>query len=357
MKLTSWIVILLITACAAWLCFWGLGKAPLEPWDEGVNADVIASSFKSRSPFILTKDNQPFFEKPPLWYWATYVPVSVWGQTPTTLRLVSSSAGLLLVLLVIGFTAKTAGVFPGLVSALSLLSARQLFFPNVAGYFSTHTLRSADADSLALLFTVASWVLLCEVSKKRTRLFFPAIAATALAFLAKGPIALLPWISWFAYYVVNKKQLPVSWGKIGLGILAGTVILIPWYGYMTLSFGGDFLSSHILYHQIARITSVLEGHAGPWYFYVSLFFDPRVYPLGIIVGTSALSVFLVKKLRNDVVAFTSAGSVLTLLVFLSFAQTKLAWYILPAYPFAAVLLGKITQFISTKSPSHFSAGN
>lgn len=339
------IVIFLIVGSAVWRLFGNLGTAPLERWDERVNAQVIGRSLISSTPWVLTEDSKPFFEKPPLWYYLSYIPVSVLGLTPAALRLVSASAGLLTVLLVVGFTAKRVGILPGLICAVSLFSARQLYVSNVAGYFSTHTLRSADADSLAVFFTAVSWVLLCEVSEKRIRLFYPAVIATALAILAKGPAAFLPWISWFAFYLIHKKQLPIPMRMIGKGMLAGFILLAPWYGYMTIRFGGDFLSSHILYHQIARFFTILEGHSGPWYFYLFLFLDPRVFPFGITAAISVLSVFLIKKLQSDIVAFTGAGSVLLMFVILSVAQTKLAWYILPIYPFAAVVLAKVAEFI------------
>jgi 4-amino-4-deoxy-L-arabinose transferase-like glycosyltransferase len=78
--------------------------------------------------------------------------------------------------------------------------------------------------------------------------------------------------------------------------------------------------------------------------------NPGVFIFGIPLYLSLIAVGIIKKLREDYVLFTASLSVALILGLATVAQTKLAWYILPVYPFAAILLGKITLHIRLKNP-------
>jgi len=284
-------------------CFWNLEQAPFEQWDEATNIGVLTETISRKSIPVLMYQGKPFFEKPPLWYYMQLI-------SPFSPRSLSAAAGFLTILLTAYIAWKWWGTVAGVTAWIVLLSTNQLFLNNPAGYFSTHTFRSADVDSLFLLCFLLSFY----IKRPAWKGVFAGLAVST-----KGPLGLLPIL--FS---------PTAFGW-------AIVITIPWYLFMSVTFGWPFLSAHIGYHLAQRVFTPIEGHTNsPWY-YVQLLTNRQVFFAWELLAGSIAWLMLKKRWKDARVRSVIAMTVLCFFL-PAVARTRLAWYIIPLYPFAALVI-------------------
>ena len=327
-------------------CFYRLGNDELERWDEQTNVTVVNSSLHSNTPWILQLQSKPFFEKPPLWYYLTMGMVKVGGENNFAYRFVSAISGLTIILLTYRIGQKLFSPLAGILSSTILLSTPHLFLVNPGQIFSTHNFRSADLDSLFIFFILSSFYFLRQENLTTKNVLIGTLLAS-LGFLTKGPLSLLVLTIILCFQMINHKvKLHQLFGVLGVCIL----VIVPWYWFMISHFGSDFLSQHFGYHIFGRGLTPLEGHLAPWYFYLQLLFNHQIFLYGEIFVFS-LFIFLMKKnLRQQKHLQIILILICTLLLILTITQTKLAWYLLPLYPFLALFIGgMIDSTINLKS--------
>jgi 4-amino-4-deoxy-L-arabinose transferase-like glycosyltransferase len=137
-----------------------------------------------------------------------------------------------------------------------------------------------------------------------------------------------------------------------------TVVIVPWYIYQYYHIGRAFIDDHILYHLVRRASEPLEGHHGTWRFYFNIFINMNIFFMGIpaCIGLLAIVTGAFDRLKSkatearprvhwweDFRLFSIvAGFVLSFTV-ITAVQTKLMWYILYVYPFAALIVGVLTR--------------
>lgn len=118
------------------------------------------------------------------------------------------------------------------------------------------------------------------------------------------------------------------------------VVAVPWYAAVGFATNGAWLEGFLGGHNVGRFMNPMEGHSGPFFYYVPV----------IMMGFFPWSIFLVLTVWTSIKTAREFGShrfgVLFLLcwvgVYLSFfsmAQTKLPNYVLPCYPALALLTG------------------
>lgn len=319
------------------LLFFRLGQAPVERWDEQTNIEVTRELLTHpRVP--LTLDGKPFLEKPPLWYWATAGLSSFTGLTVTTSRLASAVSGILIIILVGAFASEYFSKQAGLLSVLILLSTSQLYIPSSGGFFATHTLRSADADAMFVLFFTAAVIFFVAGTRKPSRNMIPGAILSALAVLTKGPMGLVPLLAYALFLLVN---VPKRAAHLLLPPVLITMLLtIPWHLFMYMVTGNEFIKTYAGYHLLLRFTSGLEGHANPWWYYLNVIKSIYVFPAFPAVAASLL-VLAARKIpvRVNPELFIPLTSFFIYLVIIFLAKTRLAWYLLPAYPLTAMVSG------------------
>lgn len=326
---------------AGYLCFRSINSQPVQRWDEQTNISVINDTEKNKSFPVLYLGHQPFFEKPPLWYYLNLLFSKFAGLSIINLRIFSAASGFVLILSVTYAAYRLWGVIPAIMSALVLIFTNQLFVSGVAGIFSTHNLRSADLDALFILLIFASSLLL---TKLNTKIYAILAGITgALAVLTKGPEGLVPIIIISIFNLFPKKYLYVCWLTILL-------LLIPWYLYMTLIFGGSFIGSHFGYHLIARSFMPIEGHSSAWWFYLYILSNPKIYPFGIIYFISIILITVKKIYLQDTYLKYFLILSVAFIIVPTVISTKLAWYILPVYPFSALVISGVIFHLIGNNP-------
>lgn len=380
--------------------FWNLGAAPLQRWDEQIHVDVVQTTLRSGNWLLLKCSEKcpddrphdeaiPYFDKPPLWYWLTMCTVTLFGDNNFVYRFVSALSGFLLIMLLYFLSSAWFGFPAGIATIVTLLTTRHLFMSGDT--FTTHSLRTADLDSLQLLLITLSlfyfWRarqrsnFISNTVKIRTKFLALATLTSSLACFTKGPMGFLPVIIFLLYLFINSaavilkntmashslseemalllKNSACEAAKILLLLLIMlTIVMVPWYAYQYKHLGNTFIEEHILYHLVQRVSEPLEGHHGTWRFYFNIFFNMKIFLMGIPVAIGLLAVVtgffdrLHSKASQELprvhwwedfrLFSIVAGFVLSFAV-ITAVQTKLMWYIFYVYPFAALVLGVLTR--------------
>src|SRR5207244_1565015 len=161
--------------------FWQLGTASFWDPDEAHYAEASREMLRTGDWLAPFYNEQPFFDKPILFYWFQAAGMAVAGQNETGARLAGAVAAAVLV----ATTAWLATVFfsfdVGFVAALLLAASPPVFA--LARY------AILDMVFTAFLFGGASLVTVAAL-KDRPRLQWPGYVLLALSVLSKGPLSL-----------------------------------------------------------------------------------------------------------------------------------------------------------------------
>jgi len=162
--------------------------------------------------------------------------------------------------------------------------------------------------------------------------------------MTKGPIALMLTILITIYIFFKLKYLFYN-RKIFLLIITTTLLtILPWYGFMYLSFGNDFVSQHFIYHVAKRSFQTIESHNESVWFYIKILTNFKInllWPISILAILHSI-----KNIKKSFIHYISGAFPILLLITLTLIQTKLAWYILPIYPFIGIGIGVLLEDIT-----------
>ena len=302
----------------------------------------------------------PRFDKPPLVYWlmglsyslpgsASWDPLGTWAaRLPSALASMAS-------MLMLGDTllryplagdahprrTAVAGALAFALSPLVLIWSR-------------------TAVSDALLSGTLSLSLLCQwrcYASGSTRRWWLAWVLLALAVLTKGPVAVVLTGITLSLYALIRRDLFGLWRLLRpiRGLLITAVLSLPWYLAELVVEGQPFWDSFFGYHNLQRLTSVVNDHLQPWWFFgpVLVVASLPFTPLLLLGLARCLAAFRGKGSRLQLPAQQSlrdfAGCwVFSLLILFTLAATKLPSYWLPATPAAALLIALTAQASSCK---------
>jgi 4-amino-4-deoxy-L-arabinose transferase-like glycosyltransferase len=122
----------------------------------------------------------------------------------------------------------------------------------------------------------------------------------------------------------------------------------PWLIYMGLRFGPDFFQVYFSYSDVSRIVSPLEGHAeGVFYYFTYLAQNENTLWVVLLPFAAGLSVVkaVFKRSNVDALLIVWMGVVL---LFFTVAQTRIYWYILPAFPAFAIAVASLLYQVGKK---------
>ena len=324
------------------LFFLNLGSSPLWVADEQTYSQWAFHMFKSgdyMTPWAFG-DLLLWIGKPPLFMWLMSLAFQVFGVTNFAARFWSAVFGTLSLILVFYLGKKLYNVQVGLVSAL------------VLGTFTTFYLfaRHAMLDVTFVFFMLASIYFLTLGEKKEGVNRYVALGGLffGLAFMTKQVAAFLIPIIVFVYFAATGRGVRFLFKKrFALFWILGLLIVAPWMIYMALSFQ-DFWQSFFVFSGIMRASTPIEGHVGgPLFYFNYLINNENLFWVTLLPFSAGLCLFnaVFKRLKADTLVFAWMAIVLVLFTLI---QTKLEWYILPAFPAFALAIGSFLYQLSKK---------
>jgi hypothetical protein len=232
-----------------------------------------------------------------------------------------------------------------------------------AGYVTPHVARSADYDSLLVLFTTGAVMAFGLALEPRTATevavrpcWIMCFAGMTILALFTKDIAACLMLPGLVVYAALRRSLvamvlsPVVWACALLVLVVTATFLV-----LRESAAPGYVQALLTNDVTGRFAGALDGHPGPWWQYLNDLV--KVWPLGFsrpfhwmdpggsafpwswLFPLSALSAITSKTPAARRAALLALCAVASLLFFISSSQTKLAWYNAPVYPFLAVLTG------------------
>ncbi len=342
-------ILFLMCAITVYRCFYFDWNRPAERWDEQTNIDVINKSSKIKQFPQLFYGNKPFFEKPPIWYMlSVIVSRAIHAPTLQIIRLFSATCGFITILVVWYISVRWWGFTSGVLSWVILLSTNHLFLTNPAGVFSTHTLRSADSEGFFILCIVLSSIVSTKIGYSNISAIASGIL-TGLAILSKSPIGIIPLLCATCYILFQRnnstaiKQAIIAW-------CFALCMYALWVLYMSKIYGFTFLNTFFYYHLFLRASTPLESHNQSLFYYFRLLFSKELFVFMELYILSLVIYMRSSSLRSNIQLANIFSISICFIVIPTLVQTKLAWYIFPFYPFAALLIaGTVTPYLSFRA--------
>lgn len=306
--------------------FWDIWSIPLLTHNEARRLIVLREMMAGSNWLIPTLNGEIYLEKPPLFYWSGAIFGLLAHGTPEwVLRLPSALSAMAVVWMLFSGLKEQVGRWAALFSVLVLVTSP---------YF-TQQARLAELEMLLTLCVFSS--LLCYFGYvqqgSRARLY-GAYALIGLAFLTKGPVALLfflPPILCYGLPVHGRHALKglIDWR----GWLLFSLIAFPWFVYINTQLQGAPLLEVIAKE---ASTKVAGEKSEPLYFYLhsaATGFAPWILALLWQPRAQFRELFATEEGKFFGL---SALAPLVLFSLIAFKRDK---YILPLYPALAVWLG------------------
>ena len=326
-RLTSAVALLCLVA----LYFWGNGALPVTAPVE-VNYTQTAKEMLAAGDFLSPQIyGNYWYDKPIFFYWELLAAFSVFGVTDFAARF---------------FPALFAAAGLGLTYAF----ARRLYDERTAFW-------SALILGTSVLYSFLAKLILTDLSlfvffggtlaafyigyrERRRSFFYIAYACAGLAVLTKGPIGfLLPGLIILVFLLAARDLSALGRVCLPTGLLVFAAVCAPWYVYMYLVHGADFVNTFLGIHNVLRATVSEHAQWDVWYFYLG------IYVLGMFPWSFALPLALFRAWRVRPVVETRTLFLLVwaivVPVFFQMMATKYPTYSFPAFLPTAILTARL----------------
>ena len=313
------------------LYFWGNAQlsvtAPVE-----VNYAQTAKEMLAAGDYLSPQIyGNYWYDKPIFFYWELIAAFSLFGVTDFAARF-----------------------FPAFFAAAGLLLtyafARRLYDERTAFW-------SAVILGTGLLYAVLAKLILTDMSlfvffggtlgaffigyyEQRSGWFFLAYACAGLAVLTKGPIGLLlPGLIILIFLALRRDLSALIRMRIPTGLLVFAAVCAPWYVYMYLTHGADFVNTFLGIHNVLRATVSEHAKWDVWYFYLGIYFL-GMFPWSFALPLALFRVWRVRPMIDVRAQFLLVWAIIVP-VFFQFMATKYPTYSFPAFLPTAILTARL----------------
>lgn len=340
-RLKTAVFYVLIGLLVAFPLFNNLNRLTIRLWDEARNACNALEMSQTGNLLVTTYDYVPdmWNTKPPFLAWTQVFFIKIIGAGELAIRLPSAIAAFLtcLALFILCVTYLENNIL-AIITVLVLIT--------IEGYVNFHCTRTGDFDAMLTLFITASLIsFFIFIEKKQIRFLYFFFIALALGVLTKSVQALLVLPAVGIYTILQKQTITLLKNKhFYFGLLIFFIPVVSFYllrehynpGYLTAvqenELGGRYLKT-------------LENHEEDFWFYYNKITDSNMagwclfVPCGLLTG-----LFSINERIKKITVF-SALFIVTYLLIISTGKTKLGWYVIPMFPFLAMLVALFLDFV------------
>jgi 4-amino-4-deoxy-L-arabinose transferase-like glycosyltransferase len=303
--------------------------------DEGRYAQIPREMLERGAWIVPTLQNEPYLDKPPLFYWAVMAAYAIFGYHDWAARLVPALAVQLTILLnyLLGrrFVGERAAFWGGLTLALLpglLGTGRLLLLDGMLTLWVTLSLYSAYLATAGTSLRWGWWL--------------TASVACALGVLTKGPIALVLLVPllWMQGRLLRTRGIhfvhPAAWAALGAIVLA---VNLPWYVAVWLQ-APEFGLYFFWEHNVLRFAQPFDHIEPVWYYLPVLLVG--FFPAVLLAVPFARFLFSgdrdVARSRDPALGFLLLAGGWCVLFF-TLSGCKLPTYVLPSFPPWCLALG------------------
>ena len=324
----DFLVLAFVCVAAFW---WQLGALGLIDPDEPFYAQTAHEMIQSGDWLTPQIYGAPQFEKPILYYWLLGGSFWIFGESEFTGRLPTAVFATLLTMLTWLFGSRLWNRRAGFCAALALATGLE--------FCVMSRLMLTDVP-LAVFFTGAIFAYwkAARDEKQRNLWIFVHFVCSGLAVLTKGPIgSLVPLMATVCYSLSTRRRLLYSGAGLWWGLAAYAIIVVPWYGLMFAWHGRQFWDEFFVRDNFLRLIRAEHPANNHFWYYPGLLF------LGSIPWMPAVALMVRRfwsRWREDDGAWLQWCWLLTSLVFLTLAQSKLPSYGFYMFVPLALLVGR-----------------
>jgi 4-amino-4-deoxy-L-arabinose transferase-like glycosyltransferase len=269
-----YLVIIILSGIIFFIPF--LGRVHLFDWDEINFAESAREMIITGNYHRVQINFQPFWEKPPLFFWLQVASMKIFGINEFAARFPNAICGIisLVTFFLIGKKYKSPRF--GFIWAISYLGS---FLPHL--YF-----KSGIIDPVFNYFIFLSvYFMYLDVSGEvfKNKYVYPSLAGLfiGLATLTKGPVGLLVFlISFFVYFLFTRFKNFPNIKKILLFIFFFTLVCLLWFGEEIMKNGFWFLKEFLAY-QADLFLHPVASHGEPFYYHFVVVFI-GCFPISVI---------------------------------------------------------------------------
>ncbi len=318
LKATSIVILCLL------ILGWGVFSWPLISRHEARRAEIIRETLADNSWLIPRFQGKAYVTKPPLFTWEGVLLAKILGLREGVLRLPSLVGALFTYALVFALTSRYLGSYEAVWSFLILFANHKFFL------LARRCEPETPFATLCFLGVTLFWL---HLSERRLLYRYLAFISLGLAFLTKGPLALIIFPAILAYVLLRRdfKGLyalfdPLGWflfGAVGLG----------WYLYAYHQLGPEPFHEFIFVDLLGRLEH--DHRDSFFHYFLELLANSLPWSLIILFHPREFGKEALKK--SFIFYFFLAVFVPVLL--LSFTAQKFGKYLLPFYPSWSIILG------------------
>ena len=316
---------LLIFFIAAIMFTHSLGNVSLFDWDEINFAESAREMIETGNYMRVQINYEPFWEKPPLFFWMQVTSMQLFGVNEWAARLPNALCGIatLLVLFAIGKRLQNerfaywwvllyAGTFlPHLYFKSGIIDPWFNLFIFLGIYFLSRYLQP----------------LVSTDKQEKKHLYFSALF-TGLSVLTKGPVGLLVVVlTYVLFFFLAKRRLRLTFADIikwGIGVV---LVAMIWFGLEILQHGWWFVEEFVRY-QIRLAKTKDAGHGGFFlYHFVVLLIG--CFPASWLIFKP--KTYIEKNDSYPVFRMMMISSLIVILVVFTLVRTKIVHYSSFAY--------------------------
>jgi len=322
------IVFWTIVAMSAVLLLAGAASVPLLDPDESRFARTSVEMLRSGDPVVPRFGGQPRLVKPPLLHWVQSSLFSLVGPREWAARLHAAVATLGSLLLLGWIARRRYGREGAAWTAVVFITMPLALIPGRVG----------TLDALLAVHVLA--VVGLDIAGEELVGRYRAAATGALlglAFLVKGPVGvILPLLIMLAGRTAARRGILPSSRSVLHALAAWSVVVLPW-GLAFIRRVGSGATLLTLRHEVLERYFAGSAHPEPPWFFLA------VAAVGFLPWLAPLIIGLIRawRMRRDPGAETAvyaAAGLLVGLVFFSLGRGKVAGYIVPLVPLAALLV-------------------
>lgn len=310
-----------ITLLTGYVCFYNLGKAPLENWDEAWYGDMTRNMLQTGNLITLVWNKVVLFDKPPLLIWINTIIASLFGLHELTLRLTSATSGFLTILLVTKYSFKKWGFIPAML-AFATISMNNIFIWRV---------RSGNIDALATFLIFLTFFFIQMKNKYK---YYGLGLLFGLIYLTKASLVGFPLFIFILHELFyERRDIRKKWkGYVSLFSII-IVICGSWLFFGFLKEGIAFPQYYIL-HSDQGVAKISLSSFKIDYLLFAYYSLQRRFAYLFIGGLALLAVSIKKKEFFLIFCFSTF-----LLFLLSFTERNNNWYLMPSMPFWSLVIG------------------
>lgn len=330
--------------------FWQLGTASFWDPDEAHYAEASRELLRTGDWLAPYYNEQPFFDKPILFYWFQAAGMAVAGQNETGARLASAMAAVVLVATTAWLGTVLVSFEAGFVAALLLAASPPVFA--LARY------AILDMIFTAFLFGGVSLVAAAAL-KDRPALQWPGYVLIAGSVITKGPLSfvlcgLTFGLAMLASADLRRRLLAL---RFIWGLLLVVALSLPWFVYMWLRFREAFIAAYLFDENVSLFASNRFGSRFDPLFYFRVLGAGLLPWTGLVIGALWDDVRAYRARALDSTAMLLWCWTIAIVAFFTASRFKLDHYVFPAAPALCLVCARAWAGVRTRAATPQNAGS